>query len=96
MHHARLLLSGNGVDEAVVKVPKYAIHEIRHATSFAGTSMSINPEEIMRLMKQLKQWMAVASIGLMAFSVAASPTEPVEGVEYQRLQTPQPQSLIHI
>ncbi|CAM8642048.1 periplasmic protein disulfide isomerase I [Oxalobacteraceae bacterium] len=44
----------------------------------------------MRLMKQLKQWMAVASIGLMAFSVAASPTEPVEGMEYQRLQTPQP------
>ena len=49
--------------------------------------MSINPEEIMRLMKQLKQWMVVASIGLMAFSVAASPTEPAEGVEYQRLQT---------
>ena len=44
----------------------------------------------MRLMKQLKQWMVVASIGLMAFSVAASPTEPAEGVEYQRLQTPQP------
>jgi protein dithiol oxidoreductase (disulfide-forming) len=52
--------------------------------------MSITTEEIMRLMKQLKQWMAVASIGLMAFSVAASPTEPVEGMEYQRLQTPQP------
>ena len=44
----------------------------------------------MRLMKQLKQWMVLASIGLMAFSVAASPTEPAEGVEYQRLQTPQP------
>jgi thiol:disulfide interchange protein DsbA len=52
--------------------------------------MSINPEEIMRLMKQLKHWLAAASIGLMAFSAAASPTEPVEGMEYHRLQTPQP------
>jgi thiol:disulfide interchange protein DsbA len=52
--------------------------------------MLINPEEIMRLMKQLKQWLAVVSIGLMAFSVAASPTEPAEGVEYQRLQNAQP------
>jgi hypothetical protein len=38
----------------------------------------------MRLMKQLKHWMAAVSIGLMAFSVAASPTEPVEGMEYHR------------
>ena len=44
----------------------------------------------MRLMKQLKQWLAVLSIGLIAFSVAASPTEPAEGVEYQRLQNAQP------
>ena len=44
----------------------------------------------MRLMKQLKHWLAAASIGLMAFSAAASPTEPVEGMEYHRLQTPQP------
>jgi thiol:disulfide interchange protein DsbA len=31
-----------------------------------------------------------ASFGLMAFSVVATPTDPAEGVEYQRLQTPQP------
>ena len=44
----------------------------------------------MRLMKHLKHWLAAASIGLVAFSVAATPTEPVEGMEYHRLQTPQP------
>lgn len=43
----------------------------------------------MSLTKQLSHWLVAASFGLMAFSVSATPTEPVEGVEYQRLQTPQ-------
>ncbi|MFN5445082.1 MAG: thiol:disulfide interchange protein DsbA/DsbL [bacterium] len=44
----------------------------------------------MRLIKQLSHWLVAASFGLMAFSVVATPTDPAEGVEYQRLQTPQP------
>ena len=44
----------------------------------------------MRLIKQLSHWLVAASFGLMAFSVAATPIDPAEGVEYQRLQTPQP------
>ncbi len=41
-------------------------------------------------MSLLRRLMSVVVFGFMSFSVSASPTEPVEGVEYTRLQQIQP------